>query len=200
LNIRGNEEGLKEMRKYSSLNQAASIAVCFGILLSNSVYGFGDVRSAVPRDVELTTDGSLRGQVYTSEQLPVENAQIELKYQGTTIARTTTGPEGDFLITGVRGGAHEVSVGAINSPVRLWKFGTAPNGAVTGIVMAANENVIRGQSYDPYGDRGGFGQPSSGFGLMDVVALALVGAAATAVVIAIEDHKDDDTPPVVASP
>lgn len=157
------------------------------------MYAFSDARPTLPRDVELTMDGSLRGQVYTPEQHPVENAQIELRYQGTTIARTTTGPDGDFLITGVRGGAHEVAVGAMTSSVRLWKHGTAPNGAVNGVVVAAGEDIVRGQSFDPYGNRGGFGQPSSGFGLNDVVALALIGAAATAVVIAIEEHKDEPT-------
>ena len=34
---------------------------------------------------------------------------------------------------------------------------------------------------------------------MDVVALAVMGAAATAVVIAVEDHNND-SPPVDASP
>ncbi len=189
------------MRMYTSMKQAASIAVFIGILLSNSVYAFDHNRTGLPRDVELTADGSLRGLVYTSDQRPVENAQIELKYQGTTIARTTTGPQGDFLITGVRGGAHDIAVGAMSSQVRLWKNGTAPTEALDGLVVAANEDIVRGQAYgnyrDPYYDS--YAQPRSGFGLMDVVALAVMGAAAAAVVIAIEDHKKDP-PPVVASP
>ncbi len=187
------------MRKYTSLNQAASIAVCFGILLSNSVYAFSDARTKLPRDVELTSDGSLRGHVYTSEQRPVENAQIELRFQGTTVARTTTGPEGDFLITGVRGGAHEVSVGSMNSSVRLWKSGTAPQGAVDGVVVAASEDVVRGQAYDPYCECPPmYGQPTSGFGLCDVVALAVIGAVATGVVIAFDNHNGNNKPKVVS--
>jgi hypothetical protein len=203
------------MRKYSSLNKAASIAVCFGILLSNTAFAFDNnrvgksvsgsegavQRTGVARDVELQADGALRGKVFTSDQRPVENAQIELKFQGTTVARTTTGSDGDFLITGVRGGAHEISVGSMNSPVRLWKNGTAPTGAVDGFVVAASEEIVRGQAYehyyDPYYDN--YGQPSSGFGLMDVVALAVIGAAATGVAIAIHEHNEDP-PAEVASP
>ena len=189
------------MQKYTLLNKAASIAVCFGILLSNSVFAFDNHRTSNPRDVALLADGTLQGHVYTPEQRPVENAQIELRYQGTTIARTTTGPEGDFLITGVRGGAHEIAVGSMKSPVRLWKAGTAPTGAVDSYVVAANENIVRGQNYgpnyDPYWDN--YGQPASGFGLMDVVALAAMGAVATVVVIAIEDN-DEESPAQVASP
>lgn len=203
------------MRKYSSLNKAASIAVCFGILLTNTAAAFdnnrmgksmpmGDStvqRAGMARDVELHVDGALHGKVFTSDQRPVENAQIELKFQGTTIARTTTGFDGGFLITGVRGGAHEISVGSMSSPVRLWKHGTAPSSAVDGFVVAANEEIVRGQAYehyyDPYYDN--YGQPSSGFGLMDVVALAVIGAAATGVAIAIHEHNED-APAQVASP
>jgi hypothetical protein len=202
------------MRKYSSMNKAASIAVCFGILLSNTAIAFDNSRpdqsasdrstaqrTRIARDVELQADGALRGKVFTSDQRPVENAQIELKFEGTTIARTTTDVEGDFLITGVRGGAHEISVGSMNSPVRLWKNGTAPFGAVDGFVVAASEEIVRGQAYehyyDPYYD--GYNQPGSGFGLMDVVALAVIGAAATGVAIAIHEHNEDP-PAQVASP
>ena len=203
------------MRKYSSLNKAASIAVCFGILLSNTAFAFDNNRvgksvsggdnaieqTSIARDVELQADGALRGKVFTSDQRPVENAQIELRFQGTTIARTTTGSDGDFLITGVRGGAHEISVGSMNSQVRLWKNGTAPAGAVDGFVIAASEEIVRGQAYehyyDPYYDN--YGQPGSGFGLMDVVALAVIGAAATGVAIAIHEHNED-APAQVASP
>ncbi len=49
-------------------------------------------RTSIVRDVELQTDGALSsGTVFTSDHRPVENAQIELRFQGTTIARTTTG-------------------------------------------------------------------------------------------------------------
>lgn len=203
------------MRKYSSLNKAASIAVCFGIVLSNTAIAFDNSRTGesasdrgaaperarIARDIELQADGALRGKVFTSDQRPVENAQIELKFEGTTIARTTTGVEGDFLITGVRGGAHEISVGSMNSSVRLWKNGTAPSGAVDGFVVAASEEIVRGQAYehyyDPYYDS--YNQPSSGFGLMDVVALTVIGAAATGVAIAIHEHNEDP-PAQVASP
>lgn len=201
----GNEQGLKEMQKYSSINRAASIAVCFGILLSNSICAFDGVRPAAPRDVALTEDGTLHGYVFTSEQHPVENAQIELRYRGTTVARTTTGAEGDFLITGVRGGAHEIAVGSMKSPVRLWKNGTAPAGAAEGYVVAASDRIIRGQAYDPYYDTEGeeycdiYTHPASGCGMMDVVALAVMAGAATAVVIAFDNHNDD-APPVIVSP
>ena len=189
------------MQKNNILSQAASVAVCFGILLSNSAFGYDGARTQVARDVELTADGTLQGQVYTSEGQPVGNASVELRYQGTTVARTTTGTQGDFLITGVRGGAHNLAVGSINSPVRLWKNGTAPEGAVDGIVVAASENVVRGQVYDEYGNGAAFPPATSGFGLIDVVTLAMLGTSVTALVFAIETHNDiEDLEDALASP
>jgi len=190
------------MRKHNVLAQAVSIAVCFGILLSNSAFGYDGPQTQVARDVELTASGALQGQVFTSEGRPVENALVELRYQGTAVARTTTGPQGDFLITGVRGGAHSLSIGSINSPVRLWKNGTAPEGAGDSIVVAASENVVRGQVYDEYGNAAACCPPtSSGFGLIDVVTLAMLATSVTALVYVIDLHDDlNDLEAKLASP
>ena len=177
------------MRKHKILSKAASVAVCFGILLSNSAFAYDGARTQVARDVELSADGSLQGQVYTPEGRPVENSPIELRYQGTAIARTTTGPQGDFLITGVRGGAHQLAVGSMMSPVRLWKNGTAPEGALEAVVVAGNENVVRGQVYE---DGGAYAPVTSGFGIIDVVTVAMLATSVTALVYAIEIDQDVD--------
>lgn len=162
------------------------MAVCFGLFLTNVASAFDGAPAKTARDVELTTDGTLQGQVCTSEGLPIARAAVELRYQGTSIARTTTGSQGDFVITGVRGGAHELAIGSSSTPVRLWKNGTAPEGAVDGVVVATSENVVRGQSPD--------GQPiyppTSGFGLIDVVTLTMLGTSVATLIIAVKTHED----------
>ncbi len=80
----------------------------------------------------------------------VENAQVELRFQGTTVARTATTQDGRFEIGGVRGGAHDLTVGSVATPVRLWKTGTAPQGSVSDVVISASEHVVRGQAMDQY--------------------------------------------------
>ena len=188
-------EGLKKMRKHTILAKAASVAVCFGILLSSTASAFEGGHSPVARDVELTGNGTLYGHIYTSEGRAVENAAIELQYQGTTVARAMTGAEGDFAITGVRGGAHNLAIGNATTSVRLWKSGTAPAGAVESVVFAGDENVVRGQAYDEYGncDSGNTCPPaSSGFGLIDVVTLAMLGTSTTAMIYAIKIHREVD--------
>jgi hypothetical protein len=195
-------EGINKMRKHTILVKAASIAVCFGILLSNTASAFEGGRSQVARDVELTSDGTLHGQIYTSEGHVVENAPIELRYQGTTVARAMTGANGDFAITGVRGGAHDLSIGTASTSVRLWKNGTAPVGAVESLVFAGDENIVRGQACDEYGNPCNTCPPaSSGFGLIDVVTLAMVGTAVTALVYTIKTNNDvKDLKAQLASP
>lgn len=182
------------MRKHTILAKAASVAVCFGILLSSTASAFEGGRSQVARDIELTSDGTLSGQIYTSEGRVVENAAIELRYQGTTVARAMTGANGDFAITGVRGGAHDLSIGTATTSVRLWKNGTAPAGSVESLVFAGEESVIRGQGYeqcDEYGNPCNACPPTgSGLGLIDVVTLAMVGTSVTALVYGIKTNND----------
>ena len=181
------------MRKHTILSRAASIAVCFGILLTNTVSAFDGDPAPTARDIELSADSALQGQIYTSEGRPVEHAAVELRYQGSTVAQATTGANGDFLITGVRGGAHDLAVGSMTVPVRLWKNGTAPSGAAEGVVVAASEEVVRGQAMDPYCDPGSACPPTgSGFGLIDVVTLAMLGTSVAALIIAIDTNNDVD--------
>lgn len=181
------------MRKHTILSRTASIAVCCGLLLTNTASAFDGASAPTARDIELSADSALQGHIYTSDGQPVEHAAIELRYQGNTVARATTGANGDFLITGVRGGAHDLAVGSMTTPVRLWKNGTAPAGAAEGVVVAASEDVVRGQGMNPYCDPGSACPPtSSGFGLIDVVTLAMLGTSVAALVIAIDTNNDID--------
>jgi hypothetical protein len=200
--LRGYSRRFEEMRKHTILAKAASIAVCFGILLSSTASAFEGGPTQVARDIELTSDGTLYGQIYTTEGRVVENAAIELRYQGATVARAMTGTNGDFAITGVRGGAHDLSIGTATTSVRLWRNGTAPAGSVESLVFAGDENIVRGQAYDEYYDSSSACPPaSSGFGLIDVVTLAMIGTSTAALVYTIKTNNEiDDLKKQLASP
>lgn len=190
------------MRMHTLLTKAASVAVCFGILLSGPASAFGANKTVV-RDVELSANGTLYGQVFTSDGRPIENAAVELRHQGNAVARTATSSNGEFAIEGVRGGAHEVAVGSLATPVRLWQPGTAPAGALKGLAIAGNEQIVRGQYYDEYGNPIGGPIPvTGGFGLIDCVTLAMVGTSIAGLVIAIDNNnKIDDLKALIpASP
>lgn len=177
------------MRTHTILTKAASVAVCFGILLSGPASAFGGSKSSsMTRDIELTADGTLYGQVYTPEGKAIESAVVELRYQGNAVAKTATAADGQFVITGVRGGSHDLAVGSMTTPVRLWKNGTAPAGAVSGAVLAASEHVVRGQ----YGEYCPPAPTTSGFGLIDIVTVGLLATSVTGLVYAIDTNNELD--------
>lgn len=170
------------MRTHSFLTRTASIAACFGILFSSQIAAAGNGRSGVVRDVELTADGTLYGQVLESDGSAVADAVVELRFKGTAVSRTTTSADGRFAVTDVRGGAHEIAIDSVSVPVRLWKNGTAPEGSVSGIVMSP-ETAVRGQ---------GMGA-TSGFGLLDVVTVSMIGLGGAGLYYGIDngDKLDD---------
>ena len=181
------------MRTHTLLTKVASIAVCFGVMLSGPVMAGSN---SLIKDIELSKDGTLYGQVYTPDGQAVANALVQLRYQGTAVAAAKSNADGRFAIGKVRGGAHEVVVGSLSSPVRLWAQGVAPRNAARGIVVAADEMIVRGQ--DAYCET----CPPSGFGMMDVITLATVGASVAALVYSIDnnDKLDDLKAALPASP
>lgn len=188
------------MRTHTLLTKVASVAVCLGVLLSGPVMAGG---KGIIRDVELTADGTLYGQVYTPQGSSVADARVYLRYQGAPIAAAKSNSDGRFAISGVRSGAHEIVVGAVNHPVRLWNNGAAPKSATSALGLAVDETIVRAQ--DVYCDTcppGGACNTCgpSGFGMLDVITLATVGAAVGALVVGIDNRSTlDDLKKAVAA-
>lgn len=180
------------MRTHTLSARILSVAVCFGVLLSGPVMAGGN---GIIKDIELSQSGTLYGQVFTPEGTKVTDAVVQLRYHGKTIAAAKSNADGQFAIGNVRGGAHEVVVGTVSSPVRLWTQGTAPAKAQKGLVVRADQTIIRGQ--DEF-------VTTSGFGLLDVITLTTLGSAVGALVYGIhnDDHLDDieDRLDAIASP
>lgn len=183
------------MRRHFLLNKVVSLAVCFGMLLTNSAFAFDGPVGQIARDVELSGAGHLTGAVCTTEGLPLAGKQVQLKHQGTVVAETTSGRNGQFAFSGVRGGMHELCVDSASSPVRLWKHGTAPAGANRQISVTVGENVVRGQMGP------GVVPFAPGYGFMTLVSLTSVAVATTAIIIAVDaDNDADDLRAQLASP
>ncbi|MEY4187514.1 MAG: hypothetical protein RIT02_2548 [Planctomycetota bacterium] len=177
------------MRKYTLLNRMASIAACVGMLLTGVSSAFEGNRAPIAKDVEISARGTLQGQVLTPAGTPIANAPVRLAWQGTPVAETKTTAEGRFVISGVRSGVHELSVGSSQSSLRLWKNGTAPANSLQTVSVTENEQVVRGQFAD-----GVVGSTNSTF--ITIAAVAGVAVGTTALVIAA--NNDDESAP--ASP
>ena len=174
------------MRKYTLLNRMASIAACVGMLLTGVSSAFEGTRAPIAKDVEISARGTLQGQVLTPAGTPIANAPVRLAWQGTPVAETKTTAEGRFVISGVRSGVHELSVGSSQSSLRLWKNGTAPANSLQTVSVTENEQIVRGQFAD--GVRG-----STNSTFITIAAVAGVAVGTTALVIAA--NNDDDSAP-----
>jgi hypothetical protein len=167
------------MRTHSFLTRTASIAACFGILFTSQIAAAGNGRSGVVRDVELSADGMLHGRVLNSEGVATPGTLVELRYQGAAVARAKTSADGRFVVSDVRGGAHEIAVAEGTTAVRLWKRGTAPEGSVAGVVLSS-ETAVRGQG------------ATAGLGMLDVITLTSVGLGGAGVFYGIDNNNKLD--------
>lgn len=174
------------MRTHTLLTKVASYAVCLGVLLSGPVMAGSN---GIIKDVELSKDGVLYGKIYTPAGKAVSGAVVQLRYKGTAVAAARCDVNGQFAVSGVRGGAHEVVVGPLRSPVRLWSAGSAPKNATQGVIVALDETVVRAQDVytecDPC-------PPTTGFGMLDVITLATIGTSTAALVYSIDNNNKLD--------
>jgi hypothetical protein len=182
------------MRTHTLLTRVACSAVCFGVLLTGPT--MAGVKGII-KDIQLSADGTLYGQVAAAEGRPISDTVVQLRYQGAKVAATKSNAEGRFAISGVRGGAHEVVIGALRTPVRLWSNGTAPKGAKPGLVIVSKQTVVRGQDYDQNGNpiyyEGNMADCGpTGFGLLDVITLGTLGLGGGALAVALDNQNEID--------
>lgn len=88
-------------------------AVVLSVLISQ-VVAQDAIRFA---DVQLTQDGVLQGAVSTTGR-PLASAVVEVRYQGKTIAVASSSANGQFAVSKVRPGVHEIVVGSHAQPVQ----------------------------------------------------------------------------------
>ncbi len=151
-------------------------------------------------DIALQGGGLLIGQVVNAAGQPLVGAPVVLTANGQEIARCQTDKTGTFRVAGLKGGAIEVaSVGAVGT-CRLWAPNTAPPAAQQGLLVIANEDIVRGQHCGSQVDCGscvgggyGSGRGHGGglLGLMIDHPLITAGAVGAAIAIPIAVSNDD---------
>ena len=96
------------------------------------------------RDVELHADGTLRGQLVTTESLPLVKAPVRLWQGGQLMAEAKTDTDGNFKIAGVGGGTYQLATPVTIQIVRVWQTGTAPPKANTALLVVADHETVLG--------------------------------------------------------
>ena len=132
-------------------------------------------------DIELRGDGALVGQSLSNTGMPRLAASITLVQDNEVVSESRTNPDGEFSITGLRGGVYELRTDTSTRMVRLWAPGTAPPSAVDAAILIDGDNIVRGQQ---------FGGPPNPFAIQpaDVLFWSIVGAG-IGIPIAIAENK-----------
>jgi hypothetical protein len=96
-------------------------------------------------DIALAEGGTLHGVVVNAEGVTQPQADVAVVYAGKQVAVTTTNEQGQFHVTKLRGGIHQVVSGAGTAVYRLWAPETAPPTATQQAMIVADGHVQRGQ-------------------------------------------------------
>ena len=127
------------------------------------------------RDLSLSRDGSLRGQVLTAEGQAVAGTEVVLTKTGQAPVAVKTAKDGKFEFNGVAPGIYQLASQGRGGTVRVWNSEIAPPKAHDGALIVTGD-VARGQFFG--GEGGIFSNP---------LCLTLIVAAAIAIPLALND-------------
>jgi len=142
-------------------------------------------------DVELGTNGVLRGQLVDRQgrQLPISQVQVTNGHQTRS---TYSNKQGNFLFEGLVGSTYQVQAAGNLQIVRAWAKGTAPPKALDALLIVHDSDIVLGQHC---------GSPVCGNAIRGAKhplsnPFILGGIVATAVAIPVAIHNRDKDGPV----
>jgi hypothetical protein len=97
------------------------------------------------RDVQLDAQGTLRGQILSPEGTPLKETKVVLSHLQQVAGESLTDKDGNFQMTGLRGGVYELRSRDSSSWIRLWKEGSAPPAANKAALLITDRPTVRGQ-------------------------------------------------------
>ena len=96
------------------------------------------------RDVRLDAAGALHGQLLTPEGAPLANTRVTLGQFNKPVGETSTDQDGNFALTGVRGGTYELRSPEASAWVRVWTADSAPPAATKAALLVSKRDTVRG--------------------------------------------------------
>ena len=139
------------------LTASAVWLACLGMILPESALAASGPDAVQPlpstvgtptppvSDVALQDGGILAGQVLDRQGVPLAGAPVVLRQNDVEVASTATDANGQFHVSGLRGGLYQVAVGQEVRVYRLWAARTAPPSAQPAALLVSGNEVVRGQ-------------------------------------------------------
>jgi hypothetical protein len=181
--------------KLASWKKAVCVTLSAVLTLGSPVFAGGpvEIRST---DIALG-QGQLTGSVLNAAGQPVGGINVHVLHGASVVATVASNEDGQFVVEGLRNGAHVIQVGASVQPVRFWSSQAAPPAAAEQLAIVVDEEIVRGQCGDacgdpcgdPCGEACGAGKKCcSGLGLL------LFGGAVAATLVYTLDQNGSDAP------
>ena len=133
------------MKLLTQVKRSMLAGAMLGLLLPPAAFAGNRHHNSPIRDVALQQGGTLRGEVLSAEGQSAVGKTISLATNGEVVADTIVGPDGKFVIGGLRPGVYSVSVGQSQSVLRLWSENAAPPAAAQELLLVDQQaQVVRG--------------------------------------------------------
>ncbi len=176
---------------------------CFGFCIPSSFLDAAPPQSAATPDativdIALGAGGMLSGRILNGNGQPVPNTTLSLQSHQRTLAKATSGKDGSFRFSAMRGGIYQIQAEGHTMTARVWAENTAPPHALANATLVTG-TVVRGQGCTEdscTGACGGTcaaGKAPLAF-LLNPVVIGAAVAAAVAIPLATDDDDDDTAP------
>ncbi|MGZ0171293.1 MAG: carboxypeptidase-like regulatory domain-containing protein [Planctomycetales bacterium] len=200
------------MKLHHFLKSTVAALACAGTMIPGGLVQAGEAAvkaqakkpANIIRDLSLTKDGLLQGQVSNAKKAAATGVAVSIRKERKEVHRTKTDDKGRFEVRGLKPGIYYVVAGTGHGLYRVWASDIAPPKALKAARIISDKTLVRGQNpdgsilYDENGtaygqvrivDNGGlvpvspggaFAPPSAGFldslGLYDVLLIGGIGA------------------------
>jgi hypothetical protein len=177
----------RRMKFLHRLRFIALLLACLSMLIPKTCLGATppatNLKSPIT-DISLQEGRTLRGQVLDSDGIPQADIPVTVSYQSNSVAETSTNRQGEFTVTGLRGGVHLVTTSQGVAACRFWAPETSPPNAKTHLLVIGEQMVVRGQ-------------PRARHAIAHMLSnpwlIGGIAAIAIAVPVAINANDDDDS-------
>lgn len=148
------------MMHSSQIRRTLVPLLVLALLSPTSLYGaVPEGPNVAPADLALAPGGELRGQVLDHNGQPRTDCTVQVSYQNQCIASVRTGSQGEYRVTGLRGGLHSIATPEGATLCRLWAPGSAPPHAAEQLLLVRGDTVVRGNRSGRYAMAGILSNP-----------------------------------------